>query len=114
MSTRYAHHLPACVHVEIGGNLLQTRDYLMHLASELSDAYPKSFPPVKAVDEALRAVNRLRLAMDNVSSAELPGDRWAPTIYRGADEDMRQADMQRVMEAHWADNPDCPCIDGNG
>lgn len=110
MTTRYANQMPACVHVEIGANLQATRDYLIHLVVELGRAYPKSSAPVRAADKALQAVDQLRNVMDNVSAGELPGDRWAPTIYYGANEDVRQVEIQRVMEAHWADNPDCPCI----
>ncbi|WP_258401916.1 hypothetical protein [Micromonospora noduli] len=44
----------------------------------------------------------------------MPGDRWSTSIYYGANEDVRQGEIQRVMEAHWANNPNCPCITDNG
>ncbi|MGY3520206.1 hypothetical protein ACVMYR_28265 [Micromonospora sp. PTRAS2] len=112
MTARYARRMPACAHVDIGSNLLATRDYLMDLISDLSDAYSRSSPEVRAAEQTLRAVDRLRTVLDNSSANELPDDRWAPTIYRGANDDERQADMERVMEAHWADDPTCPCAAG--
>lgn len=114
MTTRYARQMPACAHVEIGGNLHDTHNYLVHLVVDLSNTYGKTSPQAMAADQALSALDRLRQVMEDASSAELPGDRWAPSIYRPTDEDMRQIEVQRVMEAHWVDNPDCPCIDGNG
>ncbi|MEV5819377.1 hypothetical protein AB0L22_09390 [Micromonospora haikouensis] len=107
MTARYARRLPACAHVEIGTNLQNTREYLIHLASELSHVYPKTSPQVRAANQALRAVDQLRNALDNASADELPGDGWAPTIYYGANDDVRQVDLARVMEVHWAGNPSC-------
>ncbi|MEU7928465.1 hypothetical protein [Micromonospora sp. NPDC049107] len=109
MTTRYVHQLPACAHVEIGANLLATHDYLVHLVTDLSNTYGKTSTQAMLADRALSAVDSLRQVMENASSAELPGDRWASSIYRGTDEGMRQDEIQQVMEAHWADNPTCPC-----
>jgi hypothetical protein len=99
--------MPACVHVEIGANLQNTRDYLMHLVTELSHAYPQTSRQVRAAEQALRAVDSLRSVMDNVSAAELPVEGWSTTIYYGANDELRQVEVERVMETHWADNPPC-------
>jgi hypothetical protein len=102
-------HLPACAHVEIGGNLQGIHDYLVHLTVELSNTYPRSSPQARLADQAMRNVDQLRTVMDSAASGELPEEGWSPSIYYGANEEMRQAEMGRVMAVHWAENPDCPC-----
>jgi len=112
--TRHLLAMPACAHVEIGRNLQTSRDYLVHLAVDLANTYGKSSRPARAAEKALRAVDELRNVLDDVSAGELPGDRWSTTIYYGGgDEDARSVDLQRVLEAHQADDPNCPCTEGN-
>ncbi|KAB1912367.1 hypothetical protein F8280_33350 [Micromonospora noduli] len=114
MTPRYARELPACAHVEIGANLQAAHEFLVHLAVDLANTYGKSTRQAREANKALQAVDQLRNVLDGVSAGEMPGDRWSTSIYYGANEDVRQGEIQRVMEEHWANNPNCPCITDNG
>ncbi len=105
--------LPACVHVEIGANLQTSRDYLVHLAVDLANTYGKASREARAADKALRAVDELRHTLDDASAGELPGNAWSAAIYYGANAEVRQPDIARVLQVHQADSPNCLCIEGN-
>ncbi len=115
MTGRYDRHTPACVHVETGATLQSIRDYLIHLTVDLSNTYGKTARQVRAAEQALNSVDRLRSVMDAVSSGEIPQDVWVPEIYYGgADPGRRQVYMERLMEVHWAAEPDCPNCAADG
>lgn len=107
MVARKTHRIPACRHVEIGGQLQDAREQLLHLTVELSRAYPQTSKQVRAAQRAQEAVDELRNVLDGVSSNELPEEGWTTTIYYGANREGREVDMARVLKLHRADNPPC-------
>ncbi|WP_319462506.1 hypothetical protein [Micromonospora sp. RTP1Z1] len=107
MASRNPRKLPACRHVEVGAQLQEARDRLVHLVVELSNAYPKSSGQVRAAERALRAVDELRSVLDDVSAGELPGEAWSTSIYYGGNVDVWRQEAERVLAMHQADNPPC-------
>lgn len=114
MVVRRSRALPACRHVEIGEQLLDIREWLLHLDIELANTYGKTSRQSHAADRAQRAVDELRNILDSVSSNELPEEGWTTTIYYGADRRQREMDMDRVLKVHRADSPSCCGWTGRG
>lgn len=78
-------------HVELGAALEVTRDALMSAVMLTSRSYPHASRPSRAASKALRAIDDLRNALDDVSAEELKGDLWSPTIYYGGNREVRAA-----------------------
>jgi hypothetical protein len=82
-------------HIDFGG-------HLQHLRADLTGAlrlvlahYPKTSRQARAAREALNSIDELRAALDSASCRELPGEKWSPLIYFGANAEEREAWMAR-------------------
>ncbi|GAA2623633.1 hypothetical protein GCM10010399_63610 [Dactylosporangium fulvum] len=78
-------------HVELGARLQGARDAVFAAVQLTSASYPVASRPAKAAVKALRVLDELRMALDDVSYQELRGDDWSPTIYYAANCEVRAA-----------------------
>lgn len=78
-------------HVELGATLQRVYEDLVAASVLLSNSYPQTAKCVKASNAAWRGLDTLRCELDNVSANQLPGDLWSPTIYYGANREIRAA-----------------------
>jgi hypothetical protein len=101
--------LPACQHIQLGEQLQAIRDQLFAVSDTINGAYSKSTKAPAATKRAIDGVDRLRSVLDDISWAELPGDRWSTHIYYRAGERTAE-EVERVMAEHRRNEPDC-CAD---
>jgi hypothetical protein len=76
-------------HVELGARLQEAREAVFDAMVLTSRHYRPTAKVTKAAHAALKAMDHLRNMLDDVSAAELPGDLWSPTIYYGANREVR-------------------------
>ncbi len=78
-------------HVEIGARLQDAREAIFDAGVMTGNHYARSSKAATIARKALKAIDALRCELDGLSAGELRGDLWSPTIYYGANREVRAA-----------------------
>lgn len=75
-------------HADLGATLAAIHDELVHRAVQVANAYPRTEPQVRHLNNAVDAVERARCALDNALARDYPDD-FATSVYYPHDDRAR-------------------------
>ncbi len=76
-------------HIELGERLCRMNAELVTGLVLLANSYPHNAKAVRLARAMRDNLDSLRCELDSVSAKEIPGDAWSPTIYYGANAEVR-------------------------